>query len=97
MAWYLNHYHCTDCGTSWTDEWSATCDDECPNCGSRNWSPYESEDLSTVVQREGNQFVVLHSPRDVEEDRPRYEVVARLSSTILADVVAEAMRAATQE
>ncbi len=54
MAWYRNHYHCGDCGTDWEDEWSCCCDDECPECGSRHWSPVESEDLTEVVwQTEG--------------------------------------------
>lgn len=31
-AWFLNHYEC-DWGAEWTDEWSCTCDDDCPECG----------------------------------------------------------------
>ena len=33
MAWFLNYYNCARCDTDWTDEWSCTCDDECPHCG----------------------------------------------------------------
>ena len=62
MAWYRNLYHCTDCGASWEDEWSCGCDDECPVCGSGDWSPYESEGLTEVIQPMGQEFVVLRSP-----------------------------------
>ena len=76
MAWYRNHYHCTDCGTTWADEWSCCCDDECPVCGSRNWSPYESEVLTNIVEERDEWFVVLHS-LDEAEDKPRYVDVFR--------------------
>ena len=62
MAWYRNHYHCGDCGTDWEDEWSCCCDDECPECGSRHWSPVESEDLTEVVWETNSGFVVMRSP-----------------------------------
>jgi hypothetical protein len=42
---FLNYYKCPRCEHEWTDEWSATCDDDCPNCGCRHVSPYKSEDL----------------------------------------------------
>lgn len=47
MAWFRNHYTCPECGYNWTDESSATCDDDCPDCGLRHVSPVESEDLDT--------------------------------------------------
>src|SRR3979490_412886 len=31
---------------TWTDEWSAQCDDDCPHCGARHMSPYKSEDAT---------------------------------------------------
>ena len=40
-----NHYTCPNCDTSWTDTWSATCDDDCPECGTRHISPTHSEEL----------------------------------------------------
>jgi DNA-directed RNA polymerase subunit RPC12/RpoP len=43
--WFRNHYRCAVCHRTWTDEWSATCDDDCPHCGARHMSPYKSEDL----------------------------------------------------
>jgi hypothetical protein len=81
MAWYRNFYSCTDCGTSWEDEWSCCCDDECPNCGSGDWSPYESEDLTFLVEQEGENFVVFESPISAEGN-PSY---ARIAVTPTAD------------
>jgi DNA-directed RNA polymerase subunit RPC12/RpoP len=45
MAWFRNHYECARCGQQWTDEWSATCDDDCPHCGARHMSPYKSDEV----------------------------------------------------
>jgi predicted nucleic acid-binding Zn-ribbon protein len=42
---FRNFYRCARCGHMWTDVWSATCDDDCPHCGARHMSPYESEDV----------------------------------------------------
>ena len=83
MAWYLNHYHCQDCNTAWSDEWSCGCDDDCPECGSRHWSPYESEDLTEVVEEVGGAFVVMRSP-DSAGHRPEYRALARFTSAELA-------------
>jgi len=44
MACFINHYKCPQCGHTWCDEWSATCDNDCPNCGARHISPYKSDD-----------------------------------------------------
>ena len=90
--WFRNFYHCGDCGTSWEDEWSCCCDDECPKCGSSDWLPYESEDLSVVVEVEGSDFVVLHSPRSVEEHDPQYQVVAKFSALQVARALAGSIR-----
>lgn len=43
---FLNYYECDRCGHKWQDEWSCTCDDDCPKCGARHMSPYNSDDLS---------------------------------------------------
>jgi DNA-directed RNA polymerase subunit RPC12/RpoP len=45
MALFRNFYRCARCSHEWTDEWSATCDDDCPHCGARHMSPYKSEDV----------------------------------------------------
>lgn len=45
MALFRNYYRCARCHRTWTDEWTATCDDDCPHCGARHMSPYKSEDV----------------------------------------------------
>ena len=30
---FRNSYECDNCGTTWQDEWSCGCDDQCPSCG----------------------------------------------------------------
>jgi hypothetical protein len=68
MAWYRNHYDCDRCGGSWTDEWSATCDDDCPHCGARHMSPTESDDLTAIVEYQPRlrSYVVLRSARTAD-------------------------------
>lgn len=62
MAWFRNRYNCDRCGGEWFDEWSCMCDDDCPHCGARHMSPSDSEDLTTVIVPQGDEFVVLQSP-----------------------------------
>jgi DNA-directed RNA polymerase subunit RPC12/RpoP len=75
MAWFRNYYRCARCGSEWTDEWSCMCDDDCPQCGSRHMSPYESDELTEVIKRCGPIFVVLRSP-DSAEHAADYEEIA---------------------
>jgi hypothetical protein len=42
------------------------CDDDCPDCGARHMSPYESDDLTEVIESDGTEFVVLWSPETAE-------------------------------
>lgn len=42
---FLNHYRCPNCEHEWEDVWTAQCDDDCPECGTRHISPYKSEDV----------------------------------------------------
>jgi hypothetical protein len=44
------------------------CDDDCAQCGARHMSPYESDDLTTVIEACGDKFVVLWSPETAEHD-----------------------------
>jgi hypothetical protein len=44
------------------------CDDDCPQCGERHMSPYDSDDLTTIVEKYGGEFVVLWSPETAEHD-----------------------------
>jgi len=43
---FTNYYRCPACDHEWSDQWSATCDDDCPSCGKRHISPYFSEDVN---------------------------------------------------
>jgi DNA-directed RNA polymerase subunit RPC12/RpoP len=71
MAWFRNHYLCERCDSTWEDEWSCTSDDDCPHCGARHMSPFKSDDLTEVIERDGANFVVLWSPETAEND-PNY-------------------------
>ncbi len=84
MAWFRNHYTCERCDSTWTDEWSAMCDDDCPHCGARHMSPYKSDDLTEVVEPEGGKFVVLVSPETAEYD-PDYQQIASFPSRTAAE------------
>lgn len=44
---YLNHYVCTVCDESWSDQWSCACNDKCPTCN-REIEPYETQDLDLL-------------------------------------------------
>ncbi|MEX0827684.1 MAG: hypothetical protein WD005_01905 [Haliea sp.] len=71
MAWFRNYYKCARCSARWKDAWSAMCDDDCPHCGARHMSPYKSDDLTTVIEPDGDKFVVLWSPESAEHE-PHY-------------------------
>lgn len=75
MAWFVNYYHCDECGTDWDDEWSCCCDDDCPGCGSRHWSPAASEDLTFVIEFEDGVYEIYESPI-IADDEPSYELIA---------------------
>src|SRR5690606_25198796 len=93
MAWFRNHYHCTDCGTHWADEWSCGCDDDCPRCGSRHCSPVESEDLTYVIEEEDVHIVIYRSPKSAEH-KPNYQVAAIALSYPAAEAYLELTRSA---
>jgi hypothetical protein len=85
MAWFLNFYRCDRCERVWSDEWSCTCDDECPHCGRRDMSPFDSENLTKFVVQEGDRFVALRSPGTAEDD-PDYEELGRFPTRTEAEV-----------
>jgi len=68
MTWFLNYYICERCDSTWTDPWSCMCDDDCPHCGARHMTPYKSDDLTTIIERKRNLFVVRWSPETAEHD-----------------------------
>lgn len=85
MAWFSNHYYCARCGRVWIDEWSATCDDDCPHCGARHMSPSASDDLSFVIERRGDEHVVFRSS-DAAESDPDYRELCSFTTRELAEV-----------
>jgi hypothetical protein len=76
MAWFQNFYECDRCGDDWTDEWSCMCDDECPHCGARDMTPYKALDLTTVIEKKGDEYIVLWSPETAEHN-PDYRELGR--------------------
>ena len=68
MAWFRNRYVCPECNRFWDDEWSSMCDDRCGDCDIKGITPFESEDLSAIVERSGpDQFSILISSEDAGE------------------------------
>jgi predicted nucleic acid-binding Zn-ribbon protein len=76
MAWYRNYYECDRCGHEWEDEWSCMCDDDCPSCGARHMTPYDSDERTEVIEEEQGEFVVLWSPETAGHD-PDYRELGR--------------------
>lgn len=74
MAWFCNYYECARCGYDWTDEWSCTCEDDCPDCGFRHMTPYNSDDLTEVIEECQGEFVVLRSPETAGHGPDYYEL-----------------------
>src|SRR3954447_19042058 len=68
----------------WTDQWSATCDDDCPHCGARHMSPFDSERLTTLIERDGEEFVVFWSS-DTAEHEPDYRELGRFPTRAQAE------------
>ena len=56
MAWFLNFYRCARCKRIWTDQWSCMCDDDCPHCGARHMSPFDSENLTELIEQDGERI-----------------------------------------
>lgn len=85
MAWFRNHYHCPDCNTSWQDEWSCCCDDECPSCR-KDYTPGRSEDLHVLHFG----CMIMASPPTAEHG-PDYQQIATCFSEKQAKLIAEAL------
>ena len=74
MAWFRNSYECPRCGCEWIGSWSCMCDDDCPECGKRHISPYDSDNVTEMIKRQGRRFVVFRSP-EWAEDAPKYNEI----------------------
>src|ERR1700693_2504268 len=79
MAWVRNYYRCAHCSYEWADEWSDMVDDDCRDCGARHMSPYESDDLTEVSERDDAEFVVLWSPETASHG-PDYRELGRFDT-----------------
>ena len=79
MAWFLNFYRCARCQRIWTDQWSCMCDDDCPHCGARHMSPFDSHNLTGLVGQEGDEFIVLRSPKSADR-KPDYRELGRFAT-----------------
>jgi hypothetical protein len=84
MAWFLNLYRCAECKRIWTDEWSCMCDDDCPHCGARHMSPFDSESLTQLIAQEGNDFVAIYSPATAGH-HPDYRELGRFRTRAEAE------------
>ncbi len=74
MAWFRKFYECSECGATWTDEWSCACNDRCPSCDTET-EPADDEDLTYIVQPDAtDRFAVMFSPETAESSAD-YEVV----------------------
>lgn len=89
MTWFRNYYECYRCDETWEDEWSCMCDDDCPACGARHASPFDSDDLTFVIEADTNCFVVLRSPESAEED-PDYQEEIRFLTLAMAEAYVSA-------
>ena len=92
MAWFLNFYRCARCKRIWIDQWSCTCDDDCPHCGARHMSPFDSENLTELIEQDGKEFVAIRSPRSAEHD-PDYREVGRFPTRDKAEEFLASMEA----
>ncbi|MDB5486275.1 MAG: hypothetical protein JWR29_2179 [Tardiphaga sp.] len=66
------------------------CDDDCPHCGARHMSPYDSENLTTIVVPKNNTFVVLLASGKAEHD-PVYQPVAQFATHAEAEALKDAL------
>ncbi len=41
---FLNYY--VHCRTEWSDEWDCMCNDQCPECHTKDIEPYQSQEIN---------------------------------------------------
>jgi hypothetical protein len=89
MAWFLNNYRHEDCDAEWTDEWSCMCNDRCPTCD-HEIEPYDSEDLSIIVEESPTEgWIVRVSPDEAEHDPDYSETLFTMRVDALAYAAAK--------
>ena len=67
------------------------CDDDCPRCGSRHISPYDSDERNQIIERRAASFVVFHSA-DSAEHSPDYEEIGTFPTMQQAEAFLESAR-----
>jgi hypothetical protein len=60
------------------------CDDDCPHCGARHMSPFDSDDLTTIIEPCGGEYVVLWSP-ETADDHADYRELGRFPTRSQAE------------
>jgi hypothetical protein len=60
------------------------CDDDCPHCSARHMSPFNSEDLTELIEPDGDTFVAIRSPASAEYE-PDYREVGRFPTRARAE------------
>lgn len=60
------------------------CDDTCPECGARDMTPFDSHDLTELIEQEGGDFLALRSPESAEHD-PDYRELGRFPTRAKAE------------
>lgn len=93
--WFNNHYRCAGCGQDWSDEWSCTPDDDCPECGARHMTPFSSDDLTFVVEHSSSDFHVFQSAESAEYG-PDYQLRGTFKSEHAANLYVDTLRSAVQ-
>jgi hypothetical protein len=88
MAWYRNYYRCARRDYEWQDEWSCVCDDDCPDCGARHMTAYDADDLTTIIEKDGPEFIVLRSPENAGHC-PSYREAGRFATRKKAEALLE--------
>ena len=79
MAWFLNLYRCKRCERRWAGESCCRCSEDCPYCGALAMSPQQSEEVTTVIETDRDEYVVLWSP-ETAKDEPDYRELGRFRS-----------------
>lgn len=57
-TWFINHYECPNCHHLWDSEWFCGCDDECPECGDPDISPYQSDEVKKPFHFESDRVTI---------------------------------------
>jgi len=69
------------------------CEDDCPDCDARHMSPYKSDDLTIIIEKEGKRFVVLRSAEMAECD-PEYFQIGTFATRTKARTFVASMKLA---